>query len=153
MQNEKLHITQAHPDITQVVLRIGTRKAESGANFTYVRNCPYDRSQFKKLLEFSCINVPFRFHNDNYIQIDDVAMGSPIAPMLADIFISKLEEKLYRFTINKPRIWYRYVDDILCIFNNRQNLTDFLSRINKWHPNIHFTIEREKTNVYLFSIC
>ena len=107
-------------------------------------NCPYDRSQFKKLLEFSCINVPFRFHNDNYIQIDGVAMGSRIAPMLADIFMSKLEEKLYRFTINKPRIWYRYVDDILCIFNNRQNLTDFLSRINKWHPNIHFTIEREK---------
>ena len=36
MQNEKLHLTQAHPDIIQVVLRIGTRKAESGANFTYV---------------------------------------------------------------------------------------------------------------------
>jgi len=76
-------------------------------------NCPYDRSQFKKLLEFSCINVPFRFYNDNYIQTDGVAMGSPIAPILADIFISKLEEKLNRFTTNKPKIWYRYVDDIL----------------------------------------
>ena len=39
MQNEKLHLTQAHPGITQVVLRIGTRKAESGANFTYVSRC------------------------------------------------------------------------------------------------------------------
>ena len=36
MQNEKLHLTQALRDITQVVLRIGTSKAESGANLTYV---------------------------------------------------------------------------------------------------------------------
>ena len=76
--------------------------------------------------------------------MDVVTMGSPIALILADIFISKLEEKLYRFFINKPKVWYRYVDDILYVFNNRRNLTDFLSRINKVHPNIHFTIEREK---------
>ena len=77
-------------------------------------------------------------------------MGSPIAPIVADIFISKLEEKLCRFTTNKPRIWYRYVDDILCIFNSEQNITDFLSHINKWHPNIKFTIEWEKHNILSF---
>ena len=38
MQNEKPHLTQVLRDITQVVLLIGTRKAESGANFTYVKN-------------------------------------------------------------------------------------------------------------------
>src|SRR5271156_5207875 len=57
-------------------------------------DCPYDRTQFKKLLELSSLNVPFRFLEENYVQQDGVAMGSPIAPILADIFISKLEEKL-----------------------------------------------------------
>jgi len=107
-------------------------------------NCPYDRSQFKKLLELSIINVPFRFFDDNYIQVDGVAMGSPIAPIIADIFISKLEEKLNRFTTNKPKIWYRYVDDILCIFSKKQNITDFLSRKNKWHKNIQFRVVYEE---------
>jgi len=106
-------------------------------------DCPYDRTQFKKLLELSSLNVPFRFLDKNYVQQDGVAMGSPIAPILADIFISKLEEKLNRFTTNKPKIWYRYVDDVICIFNKKQNIKDFLTRINKWHLNIHFTIEYE----------
>jgi hypothetical protein len=113
-------------------------------------DCPYDRTQFKKLLELSSLNVPFRFLEENYVQQDGVAMGSPIAPILADIFISKLEEKLNRFTTNKPKTWYRYVDDVFCIFNKKQNINDFLSRINKWHPNIRFTIEYENNECLPF---
>ena len=104
---------------------------------------PFDRTQLKQLLEISVCNIPFRFLNDTYVQCDGVAMGSPLGPILADIFMSNLEIKLNRFSTNKPTIWIRYVDDIFCIFNKQQNINDFLRRINKWHPNISFTIESE----------
>ncbi|CAF0990039.1 unnamed protein product [Rotaria sordida] len=107
---------------------------------------PFKRSEFKKLLEMAVHKVPFRFLNTTSIQEDGVAMGSPLAPILADIFLSKLELKINKFPTNKPLIWKRYVDDVFCIFTNSQNIPDFLKRINKWHPNIHFTEEPEQNN-------
>jgi hypothetical protein len=47
--------------------------------------------------------------------------------------MSNLELKFNHFTTNKPIIWIRYVDDVFCIFNNKQNIEDFLRRINNWH--------------------
>jgi len=88
-------------------------------------------------------DIPFRFGDKIYTQIDGVAMGSPLGPILADLFMSNLEPKLSRFSTNKPLTWIRYVDDIFCIFNKQQNVKEFLKRINKWHPNIKFTIEDE----------
>ena len=71
-------------------------------------------------------------------------MGSPLGPLLADIFMPNLEKKLNKFSSNKPLIWYRYVDDILCIFNTEQNINNVLTSINRWHKNIKFTIEKGK---------
>ena len=109
-------------------------------------NVPINRTQMKHLLELAVCNIPFRFLDKYYVQCDGVAMGSPLAPILADLFMSKLEEKLNKFSTNKPIIWLRYVDDIFCIFKKNQNIDDFLKRINKWHDNIKFTIEIESNN-------
>ena len=109
-----------------------------------LKNTPFDKRQMKKLLELAVCNVPFRFREKHYIQCDGVAMGSPLGPILADIFMSNLEKKLNKFSSNKPLIWYRYVDDILCIFNTEQNINNVLTSINRWHKNIKFTIEKEK---------
>ncbi|CAF5029396.1 unnamed protein product, partial [Rotaria sp. Silwood1] len=57
----------------------------------------FDRLQLKQLLEISLCNIPFRFLNDTYVQGDGVAMGSPLGPILADIFMSNLDIKLNRF--------------------------------------------------------
>jgi hypothetical protein len=43
------------------------------------------------LLEIAFYNVPFIFMKENYIQCDGVAMGFPLGPILADIFMSNLE--------------------------------------------------------------
>ncbi|CAF1534998.1 unnamed protein product, partial [Didymodactylos carnosus] len=104
---------------------------------------PFTRPQLKRLLEIAVCDIPFRFLDKIYIQIDGVAMGSPLGPILADLFMSNIEQKLNKFSANKPLVWIRCVDDIFCIFKKQQNINDFLMRINKWHPNVEFTIERE----------
>ncbi|CAF3418116.1 unnamed protein product [Rotaria sp. Silwood2] len=55
---------------------------------------PFYRSQLQELLEIAVCNTPFRFLQKTYIQCDGVAMGSPLGPILADIFITNLENKL-----------------------------------------------------------
>ena len=44
-----------------------------------------------------------------------------------------------------PKILYyrRYVDDILCMFEEEEHVDPFLSYLNNRHPNIRFTIEKE----------
>ena len=37
------------------------------------------------------MNVQFQFNNKYYRQIDGVTMGSPLGPLLADVFMAKLE--------------------------------------------------------------
>ena len=72
----------------------------------------FDRNQMKKLLELSIRDAPFRPHGKVYKQIDEIAIGNPLAPIMADLWIEKMEQKLKKFSKNKPTIWLRYVDDI-----------------------------------------
>ena len=65
-------------------------------------------------------------------------MGSPLAPVLADIFMGFYESKLLNeYNLNKPKFYLRYVDDILPVFGNEK---DSLNVLNNNHPNIKFTI-------------
>ncbi|CAF0905513.1 unnamed protein product [Didymodactylos carnosus] len=72
-------------------------------------------------------------------------MGNPLALVLADVFMTKIESKLNRFTANKSKVWVRYVDDIFYIFEiDHVHILYVLNRINNWHANIKFTLEMEK---------
>ena len=66
------------------------------------------------------------FNSKFYNQIDGVAMGSPLAPVLANIFMGFHESKwLNKYNFNKPKISLTYVDDILAAFENEQDLLSF----------------------------
>jgi hypothetical protein len=126
---------------------IAVGNMEKNKTLTYT---PFNKLKLKQLLEIAVCNIPFRFLNEYYIQYDGVAMGSTLGLILADIFMSNLENKLNRFSKNKPKICYRYADDIFCIFNSQQNITDVLERINRWHTNISFTKQNEGNNQIAF---
>ena len=72
-------------------------------------------------------------------------MGSPLALVLANIFMSFYKSKwlnLNEYNLNKPTFYSRYVDDILAAFDNEQDSLNFLNFLNNRHPNIKFTIEK-----------
>ena len=71
-------------------------------------------------------------------------MGSPLAPALANIFMGFYESKwLNKYDLNKPNFYWRYVLDILAAFGNEQDSLNFLDFLNKRHPNIKFTIQKQ----------
>ena len=66
-------------------------------------------------------------------------MGSPLASVLANIFMGFYESKwLNEYITNKPKFYLRYVYDILAAFKKEQDSRNVL---NKRDPNIKFTIK------------
>ena len=79
-------------------------------------------------------------------QIDGVAMGSPLGPVLANIFMCHFEEKWVFNASVRPSFWYRYVDDTFTMFDSKDTANEFLRYLNSRHNSIEFTIEFEQDN-------
>ena len=99
-----------------------------------------------KLLTLATKSSCFTFNNKYYSQIDGVAMGSPLGPTLANVFLSHhetswLENCPAQF---KPAYYRRYVDDVIVLFTSKDHVKKFLRYMNSRHRNIEFTHEEEK---------
>ena len=67
-----------------------------------------------------------------------------MAPVLASIFMGFYESKwLNEYNLNNPKFYLRYVVDILAAFDKEQDSLNFLNFLDKRHPNIKFTIEKQ----------
>ena len=63
-------------------------------NQTYDLNL--EKEELTKLLEVATTNQLFQFDGQLYEQSDGVAMGSPLGPLMANVFMFHLEDKLAR---------------------------------------------------------
>ena len=53
-------------------------------------------------------------------------MGSPLAPVLANMFMGFHQSKwLNEYNLSKPKFYFRYVADIQAAFYNEQDSLDF----------------------------
>ena len=65
------------------------------------------------------------FEGEYFGQIDGVAMGSPLGPLLADVFMAHVEN-LSEDLIGNMSLYKRYVDDILVIGERKENINCLL---------------------------
>nr|XP_060622650.1 uncharacterized protein LOC132769734 [Anolis sagrei ordinatus] len=87
----------------------------------------------------------FQWDNEFYEQKDGVAMGSPLSPVIANFYMEHFEKQALETATKKPTIWFRYVDDTFTIWSHgEEELNRFLEHLNSIHPNIQFTMEKEK---------
>ena len=98
------------------------------------------RDELVKLLEIATTNQLFQFDDQLYEQTDGVAMGSPLGPLMANVFICHLEETLTRDSL-MPHLYRRYVDDTLARMPNTDAATIILPTLNGLHPSLTFTME------------
>ena len=94
-----------------------------------------NRQQMKKLLTWTCKGTVFQFGGNIYEQTEGIAMGSLIAPLMADVCMNWVLKEVFLFN-PKPYIILRYVDDLFCVFNCERDLEMFFAKINTIHANI-----------------
>ena len=98
------------------------------------------KREMKELLYLCTKSVHFSFSSEIYMQNDGVAMGFPLAPVLANIFIVELEKTIMPSFSDKIKLWKRYVDDT-STFVKTDEIKDVLSSLNRCYSNIIFTME------------
>ena len=90
-------------------------------------------------------SVSFSFNETMFCQIDGVSMGSPLGPILANIFVGFHERYLFdRFP--KPFIYLRYGDDTFVSFKFHSYALEFFDTLNQLHSSLSFTMEEESND-------
>jgi hypothetical protein len=116
----------------------------------WCKNCK-NRFEMNYLLETSTKDTSFIFNNKIYSQINGIAMGSPLGPLFADVYVNYLENKLMsRLRTNGVLFWRRFVDDTFVIANKNADVNKILDILNSFDNNIVFTIEEEINNSLAF---
>ena len=91
----------------------------------------------------------FSFNNNIYKQTDGVAMGSPLGPVIANIFMVHLEEEMIPRLTGEVSSWFRYVDDTFTFI--KEDKVEFVQQtLNGFHNDISFTYEVEENNKISF---
>jgi hypothetical protein len=101
------------------------------------------------LLSFILNATFFVFGDQVYKQQYGAAMGSPISPIVANLFMEKLETDALATCAYPPRIWYRYVDDTFVVIH-KDHVQGLKDHMNTYHPSIKFTSEEPVDNSLAF---
>ena len=92
------------------------------------------------LLEICLKNTYFLFQGKCYEQVQDTAMGSPISPLIANLFMEEFEVKALSSFPHPPSLQLRFVDDTFVI-TKAEHSQLLLQHINSQDPHIQFTVE------------
>ena len=103
-------------------------------------------------LLLTCVSSSsFRWRDKFFEQSTGTSMGSPLSPVLADMFMEEFETTALLSADHRPGTWLRYVDDTFIIWQHGpQHLQSFLDYLNDLHPSIKFTMEQEEGNSISF---
>ena len=111
----------------------------------------FSKSGLNKLLSIATAQTHLLLNGKVYNHLDYVAMGSPLAPALANLFLGHYE-RLWLNKYQDPSIHFyrRYFDDTFCLFNNEYEALLFFQYLNSRHDNSRFTMEKEANRAFHF---
>jgi hypothetical protein len=68
------------------------------------------------LIRYTLTTTYFVYDGTTYEQTDGLALGSPLAPVTANIHTEFFEHQALNTAKKKPSIWYRYMDDTFVVW-------------------------------------
>ena len=104
----------------------------------------YSRTNMKiqhiiSILRF-CLNNSYFSFQGRFYQQTGAAIGSPISPIVANLFMEDLEVQAIQTSSAPPALWKRFVDDTFTIIK-KEDRNSLLQHLNSIHQNIKVTTE------------
>ena len=97
-----------------------------------------------EMLTFCMEITYFGMVSDIYRQEEGLAMGSPLSPVLANIYMEYFKEMALGSTSLRPSMWLRYVDDTFILWSHQEDVQTVLDHVNSIRPSIQFIMEKER---------
>ena len=97
------------------------------------------------LLEFCLTNTSFIFQGRYHEQTEGAAMGSPLSPIIANLYMEAFEKEAINTAPDPPSFWRRFVDDTFVIIQKAKE-DSFFNHINNIDNKIQFTKEASRSD-------
>ena len=96
----------------------------------------------------------FSFADSYFKQINGVAMGTKMGPSYANFFVGYVEHKIFnQYNGPKPELYRRYIDDCIgATSSSREDLNQFITAVNSFHPALKYTWEISDTSLAFLDI-
>ena len=105
------------------------------ADTSWKLKSPISISTIIKLLTICLEDTTFKFREEFYQMTDGLAMGSPVSPVVANVFMEDLQRNAIVTVTDRPRLWLFFVDNTLAIVKH-YSLQATLNHINQQNPAI-----------------
>ena len=97
------------------------------------------------LLEICINNTNFIFQGNYYEQTEGAAMGSPLSPIIANIYMEAFEKQAISTAPHPPTFWRRFVDDTFVVIQKTKE-DSFFNHLNTIDERIQFTREESRSD-------
>ena len=97
------------------------------------------------LLEFCITSTYFSFQGKFFEQLEGAAMGFPLSPIVANLYMESSEVEAIRLAPHPPCLWKRFVDDTFTILQSSHK-KGFLEHLNSVDHHIQFTAEDQRND-------
>ena len=98
-----------------------------------------------RLLEFCLRSTYFVFQGQYCEQTEGAAMGSPLSPIIANIYMEHFETRALETAPHPPTLWKRFVDDTFVILETTYK-DEFFQHINGIEKKIQLTAENTRAD-------
>ena len=107
-----------------------------------------------RLVELALTLNCFSFSGSYYKQTNGVAMGTKMGLSYANLFVGFIEHQFFsQYHGPKPELYSRYIDDCIgATSSTKEELTQFITAINSFHPALKYTWEICDTSLAFLDI-
>ena len=111
---------------------------------------PVSNNAFIDLLILCTSNCYFEFDDKYFVQNRGLPMGSPISPVLSNIYMEFYEKNHLPNVLPNDILWVRFVDDIFAVLPDSVDPKVLLNSINQASPSVKFKCEVEQEGKLAF---
>ena len=94
----------------------------------------------------------FEFNNSLYLQKSGTAIGTVMAVRYAIVFMHQSETMAMASFMLKPSIWWRYIDDVFCVWTHGEESLLQLEHLNFLNRSITFSVDYSPTSVHFLDV-